>query len=80
MLGREKAADGKPVGILSRAATLPGEIPSMESKGRRTEMSERQLLKDKSGVSVYVDESSQHNERKCDLASCGRRFSLRMAT
>ena len=35
-------------------------------------MSERQLLKDKNGVSVYVDESSQHNERKCDLASCGK--------
>jgi hypothetical protein len=35
-------------------------------------MSERQLLKDKNGVSVYVDESNQLNERKCDLASCGK--------
>jgi hypothetical protein len=33
---------------------------------------ERQLLKDQNGVQVYVDESVQMNERKCDLESCGK--------
>lgn len=35
-------------------------------------MSERQLLKDEKGVSIYADESRQYNERKCDLVSCGK--------
>jgi len=35
-------------------------------------MSERQILKDKNGVQVYGDEAVQYNERKCDLASCGK--------
>jgi|SRR5882724_5677994 len=33
-------------------------------------MSERQLVRNNEGVSVYTDEARQYNERVCDLASC----------